>query len=140
MAVYTMKGISLLESSFKRSQWPLFEAIDASTLENTVDIKRSTQHFSESIFAVHLDVMVQSKNNSDNSELFSISLKIAGLFEVSGPESERLSQFDKINAPAIIYPYVREYVSSISTRAEMPTLLMPPVNFVELARDEPKKE
>lgn len=52
-----------------------------------------------------------------------------GLFEIEGEGNLSLEQFAQCNAPAIIFPYVREEIHSRSTKAGLPQILLPPVNM-----------
>jgi preprotein translocase subunit SecB len=57
-----------------------------------------------------------------------------GIFEPSDWNDPHLENFANINAPAIIYPFIREHIASLTTKAKMPYIL-PPFNFVELAKN-----
>jgi preprotein translocase subunit SecB len=52
------------------------------------------------------------------------------------PDEQTLARVEKINGPAIIYPYVRETIADLTRRAGYPPLHLPPVNFVRLAAEE----
>jgi len=48
------------------------------------------------------------------------------------PAKKQLDSISRINAPAIIYPYIRETIADMTRRAGLPPLHLPPVNFVNL--------
>lgn len=50
------------------------------------------------------------------------------------PDADTLKNVSSINAPAIIFPYIRETIADITRRAGFPPLHLPPVNFVNLAK------
>lgn len=52
------------------------------------------------------------------------------------PDEQTLIRVEKINGPAIIYPYVRETIADMTRRAGFPPLHLPPVNFIRLAGNE----
>jgi preprotein translocase subunit SecB len=134
MATYTLKRIGLLEANIKR-HIPLTEEVsDVSKTQNHIDIKRSTERVSDECFVVHLDVKVSSQYSPEYM-ISTAFVKMSAVFEVQDA-SEPIEGFDRINAPAILFPYIREFISNLSTRAALPTLLLPPVNFVELAKQE----
>jgi preprotein translocase subunit SecB len=63
---------------------------------------------------------------------FLIDLKQGGIFLAKNFEPEMLQHVLSTAAPGIIYPYVRETISSLATRGGFPQLLMPPMNFEAL--------
>ena len=66
-------------------------------------------------------------------EAFSLKATLEGLFE-GEQQGLPLEQFARVNAPAILFPYLRETVSNMTARSGHPAILLPTVNFVELAR------
>ena len=86
---------------------------------------------------------------SDNDKEFAIGFKIKlsdSVFELdlemhfvfslteSVTEDFKTSDFVKINAPAIAYPYVRSYVSNLTLQSGISPIIIPTVNFVALAK------
>jgi preprotein translocase subunit SecB len=60
-------------------------------------------------------------------------VKMLGNFEYAEDSSLSVEDFSKINAPAILFPFVREHLASVSMKAGISPILLPPVNFVKLA-------
>lgn len=65
-----------------------------------------------------------------------LDLKYYAWFQVEGPLPNDLvaNDFVMINAPAIAYPYLRAYVSQLTLISGVQPVLLPVVNFVELAK------
>jgi len=40
-----------------------------------------------------------------------------------------LKEYSNINAPAAIFPYIREAIASTTTKAGIPPVLIPPMNL-----------
>jgi preprotein translocase subunit SecB len=40
-----------------------------------------------------------------------------------------LADFSRLNAPALIFPYVRETIASTSLKAGIPPVIIPPINL-----------
>ena len=57
-----------------------------------------------------------------------------GLFNQSKPGNILLKDFANYNAPAMIYPYIREYISNLIIRAQLPPLFLPPMNFTAILK------
>jgi preprotein translocase subunit SecB len=67
---------------------------------------------------------------------FSFDIEGEGKFTFSENINTKMAdQFLKINCPAIIFPYIRETVADITRRSGYPPLHLPPVNFIELAKE-----
>lgn len=54
-------------------------------------------------------------------------------------EEFKLSDFPKINAPAIAFPYLRAYISNLTLQSGVEPVILPSINFVNLA-ERKKKE
>jgi len=57
-----------------------------------------------------------------NDYPFEIKVKILGIFET--------------NVIAILYPYVRAIISTYTAQANVPALILPPINVNSLMKDE----
>lgn len=66
------------------------------------------------------------KDDRGDFELF---LKIIGYFKSDNADEESLNKFMAFNAPAILFPYVRSYVSSLTAQAGITPVLLPTVNL-----------
>ena len=75
-------------------------------------------------------------------EMFRLNLKMMFFFTIDEDITEdfKKSDFVKINAPAIAFPYVRSYISNLTLQSGIPPIILPSVNFVKLVRDNENKE
>ncbi len=64
-------------------------------------------------------------------EDFKVAVRVKGNFEICGEFDFELEDFMNINAPAIIYPYVRQIVRHTSLESNQP-IILPVVDFVAL--------
>ena len=86
-------------------------------------------------FLIIFDMKLFSKDE------YSLELRYIASFETSKvieDEKKNLHFFD-VNAPAIAYPYLRAYISTILLNSGWQPAILPTVNFVALAK-EMKKE
>lgn len=65
---------------------------------------------------------------------FKIKLEMLFVFQVDQlvDDDFKQSDFIKINAPAIAFPYVRSYVSNLTLQSGFDPIILPSVNFVRL--------
>ncbi|MBD0403202.1 protein-export chaperone SecB [Flammeovirga sp. EKP202] len=127
---YRLLNIILIESSFKRAS-----NIDFSNkeLKNNIDIDINN-NVNKNLLIVTVSLNFNTTINSET--IISSEIKMAGSFEFSEDNSIPLESFGNINAPAIIFPFIREHLSGLSMKAGIQPILLPPVNFVELAKKE----
>ena len=55
-------------------------------------------------------------------------------------EEFKKSDFVKVSAPAIAFPYIRSYISNLTLQSGYPTVILPSINFVRLAKEKERKE
>jgi len=70
--------------------------------------------------------------------LFDIELEAAYVFTVDEEITEdfKFSDFPKINAPAIAFPYIRSYISYLTLQSGFEPVILPSINFVKLAEED----
>lgn len=62
-----------------------------------------------------------------------VSVLAAGYFSVKNDEDiESLEGFSRIQAPALIFPFIRETIANLTMRTGNPPLLIPPINILQL--------
>ena len=69
---------------------------------------------------------------------FTAQVSMTGRFLLQGIKNPE--QTMKVNADAILYPYVRAAISMLTTLANVPPVVLPPVNFVKLFEESAKEE
>ena len=61
---------------------------------------------------------------------FNIKCSIVGLFEKEDSTSKMsLESFAESNAPALLFPYLREVISTTTLKAKIGPIVLPPVNI-----------
>ncbi len=70
--------------------------------------------------------------------LFDMNLDAAFVFktEVEISEEFKISNFPKINAPAIAFPYIRAFISNLTLQSGFEPVILPSINFVKLAEED----
>jgi preprotein translocase subunit SecB len=107
--------------------------------ENYFDLE-SGNYFSEdkedSIFGVRFNLTI-------NDKLFDLVVEAIFHFEVLDEkitEDFKLSSFPKVNAPAIAFPYLRAFISNLTLQSGLEPIILPSINFVQLANKESNNE
>jgi preprotein translocase subunit SecB len=127
----TIQSVILVESNFKRK-----DIIDFQKKQSqTVDIRPSHNIApGEKEIYCMLEIKYSTSYEGETEILVEALIKMGGIFQNHGvPQDFDLTKFGAINAPAIIFPFIREHLSSLSVNAGLSPVLLPPVNFVALA-------
>lgn len=68
---------------------------------------------------------------------FDLSIETLFMFILDEEITEefKLSDFPKINAPAIAFPYLRALVSNLTLQSGFDPVMLPSINFVKLAEE-----
>jgi len=78
-------------------------------------------------FEVMVNLTVTVKSGEATAYL--VEVQQAGIFQISGIPDNQMPHMLKAFCPSVLFPYAREAVSDLVTRAGFPQLLLAPVNF-----------
>lgn len=92
-----------------------------------VQIENGASQIGEGFFEVTVGVTVTAR--AGERTLFLVEAVQAGIFQISGVPAEEMDPLLGIGCPTIVYPYARETVSDMVTRAGFPPVLLAPVSF-----------
>ncbi len=72
---------------------------------------------------------------------FLLNIEYEGIFKLNKRVAKReIEPFAQMNCPAILFPFLRECVADITRRAGFSPLLLPAINFIELAKKQEAEE
>lgn len=92
----------------------------------------------EGVYEIVLTVTVTAKLAEDKT-LFLVEVAQAGIFQIRNIPQADLEPILGITCPNILFPYVRETISDMVSRAGFPPVLLNPVNF-ELMYQQQKEQ
>jgi preprotein translocase subunit SecB len=84
----------------------------------------------EGVFEVSIKVTVTAK--IEDKTMFLVEVTQAGIFQIRNVPEENLEMIAGITCPNILFPYAREVVSDLVTRAGFQPVLLNPINFEAL--------
>ena len=96
----------------------------------SVELGNSVQKLDNGIFEVALKVTVTAKINDKTA--FLVEVTQAGIFAIRNVPEENMEGVVSITCPNILFPYAREAVSDMVTRAGFAPVLLNPINFEAL--------
>ncbi len=95
-----------------------------------VELGNSAQKLDEGIFEVAIKVTVTAKIGDKTA--FLVEATQAGIFAIRNVPDENLEPILAVTCPNILFPYAREAVSDMVTRAGFAPVLLNPINFEAL--------
>lgn len=101
--------------------------LERETPEINLQLGTKSQSIDEGLYEVLLTVTVTAKIK--DKMMFLIEVQQAGIFRIRNLPDGELDPVLGIGCPNILFPYLREVVSDIVTRAGFPAVILNPVNF-----------
>lgn len=95
-----------------------------------VELGNSAQKLDEGVFEVAIKVTVTAK--IADKVAFLVESTQAGIFAIRNVPDENLEPILAVTCPNILFPYAREAVSDMVTRAGFAPVLLNPINFEAL--------
>ena len=134
IAGYTIQSISIVESKFTR-----IDDLRKERFRNDVVLNVKSD-ISEGIAKCKLTVNCESKY-VDGTVLANAEVTALGIFKqrIKKPNLE-INDFARLNALAIMYPFIREFLANISLKAGMKSIMIPIVNFYAFAKNLKKED
>lgn|SRR5574344_2374710 len=130
-SVLGLGKILLVRSTFKRIPNVVFN----DSVKNNVDTK--VQY---AVKGDTLNVEVEVDYSQISGEIIQVkaSASVIGVFTVDKCDEQTIVGLAKHNCPAIIFPYVREQISSLCLKGGLGSVIIPPVDFnkLEVEREE----
>ncbi len=101
--------------------------LERDTPEINMQLGGKNQTIDEGLYEVLLTVTVTAKVK--DKIMFLVEVQHAGIFRIRNLSEEDIAPVLGIGCPNILFPYLRETVSDIVTRAGFPPVILSPVNF-----------
>lgn len=123
---FKINSLLLLESAFERVINVTFDNPD--TIQN-IDVDVKVEVYENNTVAVIEEIKYTQTFN--NIQEVSASIKMVGVFEKIGDSILDLEHFGNVNGAAIIFPYIREHLTNLCSKAGLGLIIIPPFNFTQ---------
>ena len=92
----------------------------------SIEIERkSAINQEDQIYKLELGIKIRDEKN-----IFQVTADLIGLFEFDSDIDENMKNiFFNINAPAILFPYVRAYISTLTSLSGIKPVILPTINL-----------
>lgn len=118
-----LEKIEIIESSFRKKDGSIDE------LELEVQVEHNLEKKSDGLFEVLLETTI-----SDENEKMYVNVKGRAIFSM---QQENMDLLEK-NTIAIMFPYIRSYISLITTQPGMNPIVLPAMNIIAMVNDQKK--
>ncbi len=122
---FQFKGFKIIRSLIERNEKKASKKISLMFVPKGIIKKK------ENKFQLHLEVKIEDENKSFNIEIKAI----ADYYFDSDLENKVLDNFFFINAPAILFPYIRAYISTLTNLSGFEPINLPTLNLTALGDD-----
>jgi len=106
----------------------IFMQVEGPQLE--IQVSNQAAQFSEGMFDVTVTVTVTAR--AGEKTIFLAEVAQAGIFSLRGVPEAELEPLLAVACPTILYPYAREAISDLVTRAGFPAVLLQPMSFEQM--------
>ena len=103
---------------------------DRTAPQVSVELANAAQKLDEGVYEVSIKVTVTAKIGEKVA--FLVEVTQAGVFAIRNVPEENLEMIAAVTCPNILFPYAREAVSDMVTRAGFAPVLLNPINFEAL--------
>ena len=122
---FQFKGFKIIKSNIERNDKEPSQKISLNFAPKGFINKQ------DNIFQLHLEVKIEDENKS-----FNIEIKAIADYKFEHKEGlENLNNFFYVNAPALLFPYIRAYISTLTNLSGFDPINLPTLNMTGLGED-----
>jgi len=95
-----------------------------------IGVRNAAAQFADGLFEVTVTVTVTAR--AGEKTVFHAEVAQAGIFTARGISQQDLEPLLGIGCPTILYPYAREAIADLVTRAGFPAVVLQPISFEQI--------
>jgi preprotein translocase subunit SecB len=127
---FSIRKIYTRDISFENPNAPQIFSEEKWTPEVSINLTNQVAKVADNLHEVALGVTVTAKIGDKTAYL--VEVQQAGEFQTTGFEGKELRELLGVYCPGLLFPYLREAVSTLTARGGFPPLHLAPVNFEAL--------
>lgn len=137
MPVFNIEKLYVRDASIEVPNAPAIYT-ERTTPQINVELGNAAQQVQEGIFDVSIKVTVTAK--IEDKTAFLVEVTQSGIFAVRNVPQENMEPILAVACPNILFPYAREAISDMVTRAGFMPVLLNPINFEALYMQRQQQE
>jgi len=122
---FQFKGFKIIRSFIERNENEPSKKISLEFMPKGLLNKKNSS------FQLHLGVKIEDENKAYVIEI----MAVADYFFNKKESLENLNNFFYINAPALLFPYIRAYISTLTNLSGFESINLPTLNMSGLGED-----
>ena len=115
-----LEKVEIIESAFRKKDFP------SEDLEQGLKVGHEIREIENGRYEILLNTTV-----SDENEVIYVYVESRALFHIEGADKLSFEQ----NMIAIVFPYIRSYITSITTQPGMSPIVLPAMNIAAMVRN-----
>lgn len=113
------------------------ELFEEGTIEIDMKMNKDIKYLDDDENTVLVTVNAKIFEGAEkNNYPFTMNISITGIFQIEDITDEHSKELAEVNSIAILFPYLRSLVSTYTANANVPPLILPPINVLKLVGDE----
>ncbi len=137
LPVFNIEKLYVRDASIEVPNAPAIYT-ERTTPQINVELGNAAQQVQEGIFDVSIKVTVTAK--IEDKTAFLVEVTQSGIFAVRNVPQENMEPILAVACPNILFPYAREAISDMVTRAGFMPVLLNPINFEALYMQRQQQE
>jgi preprotein translocase subunit SecB len=125
---FQLKTLYIKDFSFESPHAPEIFTKEWEQPKMVFDVNIGTEKCADDHYEVVLHITLKA-NSQDDKPIYLLELQQAGVFQLVGFTEDIMKRVVSTTCPEILFPYVRETVSSMVARGGFPQMILPPMNF-----------
>ena len=114
--------------SFENPNTPQsFEKLNAGPPKIEVNVNVGGEKINDEMVEVEVKLSATAKHDDENT--FVVEVLYAGLFGMRNVPEESMQPFMMVNAPTLLFPFVRRVIADVTRDGGYPPLLLDPIDF-----------
>lgn len=123
---FALKRVYLKDASLETPNTPQIFTHDWQP-EVGLDVNTKTSALEQDHYEVVLSLTVTVKTKDETA--FLVEVQQAAIFQLAGFEQAQLQHTLAVFCPNLLFPYAREAIDNLATKASFPALMLAPINF-----------
>lgn len=128
---FSIDNILMMQCSMERINTVLF---DETLVNRATEVNVDVNMIDEFNSAV-VETVTYTQTNKETKDV-EVKLKVTmlGIFKLLHKNELSLNDFSYVNAPALMFPYIREHMSNMSLKAGIGNIILAPVDFTKFKK------
>ena len=120
--------------SFESPRAPQIFVQQGQAPQVSIQVRVDARPIGENTFEIVLVIEASAKTGEE--PVFLVELEYGGIFTAAAMPADALTPLLMIEGPRLLFPFAREIVASVTRNAGFPPLLINPIDFAELYRQQ----